>query len=141
VDKFFQKFLEEVSLENAVVIYTSDHGQNLLDDGKPVTHCRRIAVNLHEAVVPLMVFTNRTDLKKSFMRSALKNYNKASHFEIFPTLLILLGYEASAVKNRYHLSLFDKIDTPLGFTSGPISNRFGKDPTWNSRDGLEALTR
>jgi len=141
VDTFFQEFLDQVSLANAVVIYTSDHGQNLLDDGKPVTHCRRTAQSLYEAVVPLMVFTGRADLKHSFKQSASKNYNKASHFEIFPTLLVLFGYEADAVRTRYNQSLFEDIDTPLGFTSGPISGRFGRAPTWNSRAGLKEMTR
>ena len=141
VDSFFQEFLDQVSLANAVVIYTSDHGQNLLDDGKPVTHCRRTAQSLYEAVVPLMVFTGRADLKPSFARSASKNYNKASHFEIFPTLLVLFGYEADAVRTRYNQSLFEDIETPLGFTSGPISGRFGRAPTWNSRAGLNVMAR
>jgi glucan phosphoethanolaminetransferase (alkaline phosphatase superfamily) len=141
VDKFFQELLEQFSLANAVVIYTSDHGQNLLDDGKPVTHCRRTAQNMYEAVVPLMVFTGRADLERSFRLAAARNYNRASHFEIFPTLLILFGYEADAVRTRYNQSLFEHIENPLGFTSGPISGRFGRPPTWNSRAGLKTMTR
>ena len=141
VDHFFQTLFETIDLVNFVIVYTSDHGQNLLDDGQPVTHCRRTAQTLTEAVVPLMVWTDHAGLQGKFRQSALQNHNAASHFEIFPTLLILFGYEPEAVRLRYHQSLFEEIDTPLGFTSGPITGRFGRQPVWNSREGLEMISR
>ena len=141
VDHFFQTLFETIDLANFVIVYTSDHGQNLLDDGQPVTHCRRTAQTLTEAVVPLMVWTDHAGLQGKFRQSALQNHNAASHFEIFPTLLILFGYEPEAVRLRYHQSLFEEIDTPLGFTSGPITGRFGRQPVWNSREGLEMISR
>ena len=141
VDQFFQTLFDEIDLGNSVIIYTSDHGQNLLDDGKPATHCRRTAQILNEAVVPLMVWTDHDSLQDKFRQSLLKNHNAASHFEIFPTVLILFGYEPVAVRLRYHQSLFEKIDTPLGFTSGPITGRFGRQLVWNSREGLEMISR
>ena len=64
-----------------------------------------------------------------------------SDFEVFPTVLQLLGYDPAAVKQRYHQGLFEKIDEPLGFTSGPIMGRFGRQVTWHSREGLDRLER
>jgi len=141
VDHFFQTLFETIDLANFVIVYTSDHGQNLLDDGKPDTHCRRTNQTLNEAVVPLLVWTDHAGLQAKFRQSVLKNHNAASHFEIFPTMLVLFGYPAEAVRLRYHQSLFEEIDTPLGFTIGPITGRFGRRPVWNSREGLEMISR
>jgi glucan phosphoethanolaminetransferase (alkaline phosphatase superfamily) len=141
VDHFFALLLEEIDLSNSVLIYTSDHGQNLLDDGLPVTHCRRFQENLYEAVVPLVVWTGNEELQQKFSDAAQWNYGRASHFELFPTVLQLFGYDPEKVKQRYHQGLFEKIDEPLGFTYGPIMGRFGNPVTWHSREGLDHLER
>jgi len=141
VDRFFEKLLDQIDLSNSVLIYTSDHGQNLLDDGKPTTHCRRSQETLFEAVVPLLVWTGNEQIAQKFGLAALQNHNSASHFEIFPTILQLFGYDPDIVKQRYHQNLFEIIDEPLGFTSGPVMGRFGKQPAWHSREGLDRLDR
>lgn len=141
VDDFFKRLLEQADLGNTVIIYTSDHGQNLLDDGKPVTHCRFHSPSLNEAIVPLLVFTSNAMLFEKFTQSAQVNFNRASHFEIFPTILTLFGYDPEAIRERYHQSLFESINTPLGFVSGDIMNRFGRQLIWISRDGLESHAR
>jgi len=141
VDRFFKTLLNEIDLSNSVLIYTSDHGQNLLDDGKFTTHCRRSHESLYEAVVPLLVWTGNEQIARKFGLAALQNHNTASHFEIFPTILQLFGYDPRIVKQRYHQNLFEKIDEPLGFTSGPVMGRLGKQITWHSRAGLDRLDR
>jgi glucan phosphoethanolaminetransferase (alkaline phosphatase superfamily) len=141
VDRFFESLVKEIDLSETVLIYTSDHGQNLLDDHKPVTHCRRMSQNLFEAVVPLLVWSGNDVQRKKFELAAKQNFNKASHFEIFPTILTLFGYDSQSVREQYHQSLFETIDEPLGFVSGPIAGRFGRKATWNSREGLEKIKR
>jgi glucan phosphoethanolaminetransferase (alkaline phosphatase superfamily) len=141
VDRFFEALLPHIDLAETAIIYTSDHGQNLLDDGKPVTHCRRLGVQLNEAVVPLLAWTGNQALRQRFLQAAEVNFGSVSHFEIFPALLDLFGYDPAIVRDRYHQSLFERIDEPLGFISGPITGRFGRKPAWNSRDGLHQLTR
>jgi glucan phosphoethanolaminetransferase (alkaline phosphatase superfamily) len=141
VDHFFEQLLGTIDLSNSVLIYTSDHGQNLLDDGQPTTHCRRVRESLYEAVVPLLVWTGNDEFRQKFFQAAQQNYGRVSHFEIFPTVLELLGYDQELVKRRYHQGFFEKIDEPLGFTSGPIMGRFGWQATWHSRDGLDQLQR
>lgn len=141
VDHFFETLLPNLDLSNTVIIYTSDHGQNLLDDGTPVTHCRRMGVQVQEAVVPLLVWTGNAALHERFQQSATMNVGAASHFEVFPTVLELFGYDPDSVRSRYHQSLFERIDTPMGFISGPVTNRFGRKPVWHPRDGLHQMTR
>jgi glucan phosphoethanolaminetransferase (alkaline phosphatase superfamily) len=141
VDGFFEILSSEIDLSESVLIYTSDHGQNLLDDDQPVTHCRRMSQNLHEAVVPLLVWSGNDTLHGKFDLAASHNFNSASHFEIFPTILTLFGYDPQSIRKQYHQSLFETIDEPLGFVSGPIAGRFGRKATWNSREGLEIIKR
>ncbi|HLF30268.1 MAG TPA: sulfatase-like hydrolase/transferase [Xanthomonadales bacterium] len=141
VDRFFESLLPRIDLTDTVIIYTSDHGQNLLDDGLPVTHCRRLGVQLNEAVVPLLTWTENQALHQRFLQAAKMNFGSVSHFEIFPALLDLFGYDPAIVRDRYHQSLFERIDQPLGFISGPVTGRFGRKPLWNSRDGLHQQTR
>jgi glucan phosphoethanolaminetransferase (alkaline phosphatase superfamily) len=139
VDAFFQRLLASTRLDDAVVVYTSDHGQNLLDDGTPVTHCRRLTPLIQEAVVPLMVFTEIQSLRTAFQRSAVINQHRASGFQIFPTLLTLMGFAEGEVRDTYYDDLFVFQDTPLGFTSGPIAGVHRRPANWNSRAGLADL--
>jgi glucan phosphoethanolaminetransferase (alkaline phosphatase superfamily) len=141
VDRFFEDLLPQIDLRNAAIIYTSDHGQNLLDDGKPVTHCRRHDTNMYEAVVPLFAWAGDAGLRQAFGRAAAMNFGAASHFEIFPTLLVLLGYDPAIVRERYHQTLFEPIEQPLGYVSGPITGRFGQQPDWHSREDIDKLDR
>jgi glucan phosphoethanolaminetransferase (alkaline phosphatase superfamily) len=141
VDRFFQGLLPRIDLRDTIIIYTSDHGQNLLDDGKAVTHCRRSGPNIYEVVVPLLAWAGDDRLRQKFAEAASLNAGAASHFEIFPTLLVLFGYDPAVVRERYHQSLFEPIEQPLGFVSGPITGRFGRQPDWHSREDLDRLDR
>ena len=130
VDGFFQTLLSNASdLGNTVFIYTSDHGQNLLEDGDPVTHCRENPTP-QEAMVPLLVMTGNRPLFEKFKEAAAKNNNRANHFQIFPTILELFGFSPAEIKDKYYMTLFDSVPERLGFTSGAIFGRFGKPPKW-----------
>lgn len=141
VDHFFEVLLPQLDLSDSVLIYTSDHGQNLLDDGNPTTHCRRTKVSTFEAVVPLLVWTGKDSLHQDFVRAAEQNHGRASHFEIFPTIVELFGYDPEAIAQRYRHGLLQKIEDPLGFTSGPIIGRFNRKVDWHAREKLEELAR
>ena len=130
VDHFLRTLLEGADLSRSVIIYTSDHGQNLLEDGKPATHCRVQNPTPQEAIVPLLVFTRMEALRMSFQAAADTNRNRTSHFQIFPTLLILMGYRPEDVVDRYYLSLLDSVTEELGFLSGGAF----RDSKWNRID-------
>lgn len=141
VDEFFEELFTRVSPESFAIIYTSDHGQNLLDDGEPVTHCRRLGQTLEEAIVPMLVWTDSPLLHARFQQAARLNWNASSHFQVFPTLLQLFGYDSQDVKDTYWYSLFEKPPGLPGFASGSILGRFGTKPTWNPAQGMEELQR
>jgi len=55
VDSFFRRFFEDLDLRDAVIIYSSDHGQHLMEGEFPGTHCRTESPYVAEGIVPLFV--------------------------------------------------------------------------------------
>jgi lipid A ethanolaminephosphotransferase len=118
-DRFLERLLQ-ADLSQAVVLYTSDHGQNLLDRGV-VTHCNSSDPHPLEGVVPLLVLAGPPDLRARFARAAQAKLDRASHFELFPTALELMGYPPQR-RTRYGPSLLDPEPTPgpRAFSYGPV---------------------
>jgi lipid A ethanolaminephosphotransferase len=117
-DRFFEHLLA-AELGSSVVLYTSDHGQNLLDRGV-VTHCNSSDPHPLEGVVPLLVLAGPAELRARFAAAASARLDRSSHFEIFPTVLELMGFAAD--RARYGPSLLDP-EPPSGeraFTYGPV---------------------
>jgi hypothetical protein len=132
VDTFFRELNEQSDLRDTLVVYTSDHGQNLLDDGIPLTHCRADHPISEEAWVPLLLFSHDERLAADLRKAARLNHDRVSAFQIFPTLLQVMGYDPIAARKNYYLTLFDRVETPLGFASGGIFRVFGGKAKWNS---------
>jgi hypothetical protein len=141
VDRFFEELFRRTGPKDFVIIYTSDHGQNLLDDGRATTHCRRVGQNLFEAVVPLLAWTDNEGLRGRLEQAARKNMNRASHFQVFPSVLLLMGYDLNGIRQRYFETLFDTVESPPGFATGSIMGRFGAKPVWHSAQNMEELER
>lgn len=119
VDNFFRALLDREALQNTLIIYTSDHGQNLLDDGT-ATHCNRSSDSPYQALVPLLVLTQDPKLLEDFKSAAAINRGQASHFNIFPTVLELMGYPSQQVARDYPTGLLSPI-TRLGkFSCGDL---------------------
>ncbi len=98
VDKFLEILAPEVLADsNNVLIYSSDHGQNLLEGQSIVTHC---SSSKNEVDVPLFMITSDNSLNLN------SNY-KATHANIFPTLLDLMNVPKYIRKYKYADSLLD----------------------------------
>jgi len=123
VDDWFKDLLaESEEFRPYVIIYTSDHGQNIVDDGTLATHCRPRA-NRFEGIVPMMVFSNNEVFLERFKAAQETSYNKTSHFQIFPTLIRLAGYQGSWVRRHYGASLSEPTGTPPEFFAGDLHGR------------------
>ncbi len=97
VDIFFRQLMPIIERDStAVVIYTADHGESFLEDGKTRTHG---GTNWEQAAVP---FITAGDLAKSFRKDV-----PIMHEYVFPTILDLLEVPISARKHEYSLSLLD----------------------------------
>jgi hypothetical protein len=121
IDSFLEQLFETADLDNAVLVYTSDHGQNLLDNGRELTHCSTVEPSPYEGLVPILVATRRAEWRAEFEGTAQRNAHRTSHFNLFPTLLVLFGYEREPVRARYGASLLDPITERYGFVSGIVS--------------------
>jgi glucan phosphoethanolaminetransferase (alkaline phosphatase superfamily) len=96
LDNFFKNLASDYNkLPNeTVIIYTSDHGQTLSEDGLKYSHCGN---NPKEAIVPLFMLGNlETKVDTSF---------KASHANLLATMLDLMHYPEQMRKHDYAISL------------------------------------
>jgi hypothetical protein len=123
VDDWFKYLLSESGdFRNYVIIYTGDHGQNIVDDGTLATHCRPRA-NRFEGIVPMMVFSNDTIILERLKAVQMASYDMTSHFQIFPTLVRLAGYKDSWVRSHYGASLSELPSTLPEFFVGDAHGR------------------
>ncbi len=97
LDGFFKILVPEVLKNpNNIIVYTSDHGQNLQESGLYVSHCSN---SKNEANVPLFLI--------SAVGIKINSDYKATHANIFPTLLDLLEIPSANRKYKYADSLLD----------------------------------
>jgi glucan phosphoethanolaminetransferase (alkaline phosphatase superfamily) len=107
VDEFFRKLLPAVDLSKTLIIYTSDHGQNL-KSGNNWSHCTSTPnVSPAEAYVPILAITSEPKFERLLAEAAARGFGRFSHFEGFPTLLLAMGFDARWVNKTYGPSLID----------------------------------
>ncbi len=106
VDEFFRTVLPGVDLTKTLIVYTSDHGQSLLPGH--FSHCSSTApIPPGQAYVPLFALTSEPEFKRRLEKRAVPGFGQVSHFEVFPTLLLAMGYDAGWVNRTYGASLMD----------------------------------
>lgn len=122
VDKFFEKLISYNIQSNSTIVYTSDHGQNLLDDPNVKgTHCNVFNAVKYEGNVPMFIIERDSIISNKLNSVLLDNINNVQHKNIFPTMLILMGYKKEDVENIYGNSLFSSINRQRRtFLSGDI---------------------
>jgi len=130
VDNFLRRLLQDLDLSDTVIIYTADHGQHLMEGEFAGTHCRTESPYVAEGIVPLFVMTEQPDLFAEFRKGAVRNHDKAGHFQIFSTVLGLLGFDRTAVRSERGPSLTDNIDETQAFAAGGILPGTGQKPNW-----------
>ncbi len=92
VDEFFKYLFEKTDILNrddTIIIYTSDHGQSIVENGVLATHCTANNPPITQAVVPFILFVKDKNLLSD---NIFKMKNKATHYMMFPTTLRWMGY-------------------------------------------------
>lgn len=112
IDPFFAK-LDTLDLSNAVVLYTSDHGQNLLDTQSVQTHGSLNNPSVYEGLVPFIVFSDHPKWVRPLRDAVRLNYNALTHFSIYPTLLMVMGYQN--VSTAHGETIFEHQQVPYAF--------------------------
>lgn len=95
LDAFFKELMADGALENTIILYTSDHGQTLAENGETWPHN---ANTPNEARVPLFIL--HSDPLQADTRYP------ASHFNLFATALDALGIPEDLRRYPYAPSLF-----------------------------------
>jgi glucan phosphoethanolaminetransferase (alkaline phosphatase superfamily) len=134
VGEFFSRVFAQADLNNALLIYTSDHGQDLHERGNPGlnTHCGGDPVE-EEGLVPLVVIQGSGLQTLDWQAHWAGNKDRSSHYNIFPTLLQLMGYDLAAVQAMYGKPL--SVATGDEFTFNYRFNaRLGAKPEWKHID-------
>jgi glucan phosphoethanolaminetransferase (alkaline phosphatase superfamily) len=117
VDEFFRRLLPGVDLSKTLIVYTSDHGQSLLPGH--LTHCSTTqTVPEGEAYVPLFAITSLPEFEQHLENGAASGFGRFSHFEVFPTLLLAMGYDPGWVKRTYGPSLMESPSPDRKFMIG-----------------------
>ncbi|WP_460153456.1 sulfatase-like hydrolase/transferase [Pseudomonas sp. S2_B07] len=138
VGEFFSRVFAQADLSNALLIYTSDHGQDLHERGNPGlnTHCGGDPVE-EEGLVPLVVIQGSGLKTLDWSAQLAANKDRSSHYNIFPTLLQLMGYDLAGVEALYGKPL--SVSTADEFTFNYRFNaRLGAKPEWKHID-LESI--
>ena len=138
VGGFFDTLLPGLDLSDAVLLYMADHGHNLHERGEPgyFTHCITSEAVPEEGMVPMVVLTHVPALLAGMRRAADQNRDKVSQFNVFPTMLALLGYHPEDIARAATAELPLEADLPPGqrlFLSR-FFVRLGRPPVWNSLD-------
>jgi len=134
VGEFFSRLFAQADLSNAVLSYTSDHGQDLHERGNPGlnTHCGGDPVE-EEGLVPLVVIQGSDLQTLDWSAQLTANKDRSSHYNIFPTLLQLMGYDLAGVEAVYGKPL--SVATADDFTFNYRFNaRLGAKPQWKHID-------
>ena len=134
VGEFFKRLFAQADLSQAVIIYTSDHGQDLHERGNPGlnTHCGGDPVE-EEGLVPLVVIQGQGLKTLDWQAQLATNKDSSSHYNIFPTLLQLLGYDAAAIEPIYGRALNVPTDDPFSFNYR-FNARLGAEPEFKHID-------
>ena len=118
VDDFFKELQAALAGKDVVVVYTSDHGHNISFDPASTDEMRRTLLygsrfnpDSRESSVPMIIWPMSEKALEEYenlggFRS--ENFGKSTHFQLFPTLLMLMGYDHEETKRRFGNSLFDE---------------------------------
>jgi lipid A ethanolaminephosphotransferase len=124
VDTFFERVLPVLQQSDAVLLYTSDHGQALYEGGYELSHCS-VTPDLHrgEVAVPLFVAASSPEVRALYRDAAGHGLNRATHFEVFPSLLEMMGYSRGWVESQYGATLLSfRPERPRRFLLGTFSS-------------------
>ena len=130
VGAFFDRLFLKTSLDQATIIYTSDHGQTFHERGGSglTTHCQS-SPEIEEGIVPLVVIEGQKTSGVDWTIARKKNHNGMSHFRIFPTLLHLMGYDRQEISATYGYDLLSSRPDPFTFAA-ELHLRLGRKPKW-----------
>jgi len=100
LESFFRALAVSEWRNQNLLVYTSDHGQTLSEHGERYTHCgTSMETAPTEANVPLFIISRES--------LSVDNQFRASHANLFATLLDLMMFPKSERQHQYAISLLE----------------------------------
>lgn len=122
LDAFCQYLSERMAGLDVLVIYTSDHGQSFTGSGGP-PHMVVDSPPSDQADVPIWMWPLSDQARIALENQGgfvKENHNRATHYQLFPTVMALMGYEKTEVKRLFGGCLFDPPPAKRLFLSGTL---------------------
>lgn len=109
-DNLISEMIEKLQNKEALFFYSSDHGESFGEDGRPCLH----GYNSSEVWnVPFFIWfsekykvknmENATQITKNYLKINSNKLPKASHDNIFPSILDCVGIESNEINIDYSL--------------------------------------
>ena len=110
VHRFLADFLAGGMPPDTLVLYTSDHGQTLSEGQTHVSHClESTSASKSEALVPMVAISSSPSWTTALLAAVTSNFGHVSHFEIFPTMLLAMGYSREWVSDKFGYSILSSL--------------------------------
>jgi glucan phosphoethanolaminetransferase (alkaline phosphatase superfamily) len=122
VDQFFAQLAKQLPVNNISMVYTSDHGQ-YFEQGV-ATHCVASDARPQMALVPLFAYSSNSTLQMALRQGAEKSVGRANHFQIAPTLMEWMGFDAKDVAAMHPESLTRGATEQPAFSHGDVFGIF-----------------
>lgn len=128
VDGFFKRFLPGLERKSCLITYVSDHGQSLGYERRGITIPHNVVEDpsVDQANTPMLVLLSEipaANLGGGRILSMLKNKNRLSHFQVFPTIMYFMGYSKDEINRTYGPTVFDPVPDRRYFISGDLFGR------------------
>lgn len=132
---FFSTLLDGLDLADTLLVYTSDHGQDLHQDDRPghATHCTLGPSIATQGKVPLVLLTGDPFEQARLRGHAARNFDRASQFNLIPSLLAWMGYDRNAIaaSQEFNAPLSARLDGSDQRFLSTFYVRLGRSPYWN----------
>jgi lipid A ethanolaminephosphotransferase len=120
VDTFWKRLIKNSNPQDSVLfVYTSDHGQDLSGSGNQISHASVVDTKPSEVDVPIWLYDRSHYIPDNFKPQK----TRYSHEQIFPSLLIWMGYTPQDIQPLYGASLLDSIYEKPRFWVGDLFGR------------------
>jgi glucan phosphoethanolaminetransferase (alkaline phosphatase superfamily) len=122
VDQFFAKLNKQLPTDELSMVYTSDHGQYF--ENSYATHCVASGAKAQMALVPLFAMSSNPAIETALKSGAQNSMGRANHFQIAPTLLEWMGFDAQGIAAVHPESLTRGTTLQPEFSHGDVFGIF-----------------
>lgn len=101
---------------DTIVIYTSDHGQDLSNPSSKKTHCDAKTTSMEEGIVPFILFANPEILASDLVQILHDNSGVTNQMIVAPMIMDFMGYKPEVVKSyTEYPALLNQSGKDIGF--------------------------